>query len=370
MSNDLEGTHIIPSAEKHMATQRTGRPEKRPLEAVGIGELEEQAYLCLLEHPRATVGEVAQALHLSHRRAQSLLDTIEAKGLATHSPERPRRYIFAAPDIAMEALILERENDLQQARSAVKQLQERAALHRQSSPEPMIELITNRESERQIFNQMQAAAQHEVVFLVRPPLLISRRGAPQERDKEADARSRGVRYRGVVDAEYLAMPGAVEHVRADIKKGDEVRVVPKLPFKMVLADRRTALIPLDLESPSSDVLLVRSSPLLDALDALFEMIWERAAPISITQRHGLAQGDPSPRLPDGSEDLLQLMAAGLNDKAIAYELGLSIRTLNRRIFELTKSLNARTRFQIGWLASPLMTDARPAHRREKAPAQQ
>ena len=81
---------------------------------------------------------------LPARRAQRLLDAIEARGLVTHSPERPRRYLLAAPDIAIEALILQREKELQRIRGSVGQLHERAALHRQSTPQPLIELVTQR----------------------------------------------------------------------------------------------------------------------------------------------------------------------------------------------------------------------------------
>lgn len=321
-------------------------------------------YFCLLEHPHATVAELTLATRLSQRRVQHLLDLIESKGLVTHTPERPRHYIPAAPDIAMEALILGREKELQRARSVMRDLQERAAHHQQRVPKPMVELITNRDAARHVFDQVQATAQSEVLFLVRPPFLISSGPAPQQESGNiADARARGVRYRGVVDSDYLALPGAVEHVRADVRAGDAVRVLPKLPFKMVLADRRIALVPLDLESLNSEVLVVRSSALLDALHALFDKLWDGAVPISPSRR-GLETGVAMPRLSPAHEELLQLMAAGLNDKAIAHELGLSIRTLNRRILKLTRSLNAKTRFQIGWLASRLVDgdEERPARK--------
>jgi sugar-specific transcriptional regulator TrmB/DNA-binding CsgD family transcriptional regulator len=330
--------------------------EALSLEALGLDALETSAYLSLLDHPRATAAEIADAMALSLRRAQRLLDAIEARGLVTHSPERPRRYLLSAPDIAIEALILQREKELQRIRGSVRQLHERAASHRQSTPEPLIELITQRESERQVFRQLQASAQREVIFLVRPPILISRPAAPEAPDYENDARARGVRYRGVVDSDYLAMPGAVEHVRADIDKGDEVRVVHRLPFKMVLADRRTALIPLDLSSPRSEVLLVRSSALLDALYALFESLWDRAVPVSLGRDLSLKTRPAADGLTADGRELLGLMAAGLNDKAIAHELGVSMRTLNRRISELMAQLNARSRFQIGWIASRLLGD--------------
>ncbi|HEX5122584.1 MAG TPA: helix-turn-helix domain-containing protein [Rhodanobacteraceae bacterium] len=326
------------------------------LEALGLDAHETAAYLCLLDHPRATAAAIADAMGVPARRAQRLLDAIEARGLVTHSPERPRRYLLAAPDIAIEALILKREKELQGIRGSVRQLHERAASHRQSTPQPLIELITQRESERQVFRQLQASAQRELIFLVRPPILISRPAAPEAPEYETDARARGVRYRGIVDSDYLALPGAVEHVRADIDKGDEVRVVHRLPFKMVLADRRTALIPLDLTSPRSEVLLVRSSALLDALYALFESLWDRAVPVSLDRDRSLKTGADVDGVAPEAREILKLMAAGLNDKAIAHELGISMRTLNRRISELMAQVNARSRFQIGWIASRLLGD--------------
>jgi sugar-specific transcriptional regulator TrmB/DNA-binding CsgD family transcriptional regulator len=336
--------------------RRAPPAEGLSLEALGLDPHETAAYLCLLEHPRATAAEIANAMGFSTRRAQRLLDAIEARALVTHSPERPQRYLLAAPDIAIESLILQREKDLQRIRGSVRQLHERAALHRQSTAQPMIELITQRESERQVFRQLQASAKCELVFLVRPPILISRPEAPEAPDYETEARARGVRYRGIVDSDYLALPGAVEHVRADIDKGDEVRVVHRLPFKMVLADRRTALIPLDLSSPRSEVLLVRSSALLDALYALFESLWDRAVPVSLDRDISLEASAAIAGVAREAREILRLMAAGLNDKAIAHELGISTRSLNRRISELMTQLNARSRFQIGWIASRLLGD--------------
>jgi sugar-specific transcriptional regulator TrmB len=106
-----------------MTTPRT-RAAKRPFETLGITDLEERASRLLLAKRRATAEEIAHALPLSQRKTQQLLDTIEAKGLATHSPERPRRYIPASPNIAMESLILEHQKDLQRARTAIQELQE------------------------------------------------------------------------------------------------------------------------------------------------------------------------------------------------------------------------------------------------------
>ncbi|MGH8428687.1 MAG: helix-turn-helix domain-containing protein [Gammaproteobacteria bacterium] len=336
-----------------MTTQRIGAAEARPLEILGITEAEERAYRWLLNHPRATTSDAAQALALSPSRAQRLLDGIEAKGLMTHTPERPRRYIPASPDIALNALMFRRQESLQRAAGAIQELQEQTATHKQGEREQLVELITSREAERQIYHQIHRMARHEIVTLMRPPALISQFDVPSEQDQchQREAQTRGVRFRSIVDPDWLSLPGAVQRTKEDMKAGEDVHVLSYLPFKMLISDHRIALIPLSPGQPTSPTLLVRTSALLDALYTLFEIFWERATPISFTRASTLKTSESDTRLSEAVEDLLSLMAAGLNDKKIASELGISLRTLYRRVAEMMKDLDARTRFQFGWLAA-------------------
>ena len=322
----------------------------RSFASLGITEIEESTYRCLLRKGAGSVQIVAEAMGISPRIAQRVLESIGAKGLATHTLERPRRYIPASPSIAFQSLVLERQKELQQVQRAVEQLQEDAARHHPEG-EHILELITSHEAERQIFEQMQLTAEQEFLALIRTPMRISSIGDPHVQDTQKKAQAGGVAYRGIVDWEFLELPHAISHVRADIATGEDIRVISHLPFKMVLADRRLALVPLNLHQPDSLALLVRSSALLDALFLLFETLWERAAPITFMPDGELQVKQQTGAIVHDADDVLQLMAAGLNDKAIAVELGLSMRTLNRRITKLMSSLEARTRFQLGARAS-------------------
>lgn len=336
-----------------MTTQRTGAAEPRPFDILGISEAEEQAYDWLLAHSGATVPEISRALALTPGKTQRLLDAIEAKGLATHTPERPRHYVPSSPDIALKALVAQRQESLQRAETAIQELQERAASRRQDEQEQIVEIITSREAERQAFEQIHRTAQHEVVTLIRLPLRVSRLEVPSKEDQrpQRSAQARGVKYRSIVDAECLSLPGVTHRILEDMKAGEDVRATPNLPFKMFIIDRRLALIPLKLQQPGGPSLVVRSSALLDALYALFEILWERSAPISFTAAGEPKTGEPGERLTEEAKELIALMAAGLNDKTIAHELHISVRTLRRHSVELMRSLNARTRFQAGWLAA-------------------
>ncbi len=339
----------------------TDADDGRPLAALGVSEPEEQTYRALLARPGATAKELASALGVPARKLHRLLDVLEAKGLASHSPQRPRRYLPAAPDLAIERLIVQRQGGLERARSAIDELRtQMRAAQPETSPDRIVEVITGREAEQQVLEDAVRAAREEFLSLVRPPVRVSRLDIPREQDQrlQRQARDRGVHFRTVVDAGFLQVPGTADAVRADIEAREEVRVVSELPIKLVLVDRRVGLIPLDLQQPDSPALLVRSSPLLDALRLLFEQIWQRAAPMSFSAENGLESADAGIPMPAGADDLVRLLAAGLGDKVVARELGVSVRTLERRIADLMAGLDARTRFQLGWQAALHMAQIR------------
>ena len=325
--------------------------EPRLLEVLGIGEAEERVYRWLLEHPGATVLQVAKALTLTPGKTLRLLDAIDAKGLTTRAPERPRRYIPVSPDIALRALVSHRQEELQRTETVIRDLQEIAGSRRQNKRQDMVELIIGRVAARNILERILRVSKKEVLVLTRPPVLISRLDQPYEREQgyQIKAHARGVYFRSIVNHDFLSLPGAVAKVRNDIEAGEEVRVFPDVPTKILICDRQVALIPLNSNGAEGSALLVRSSDLLDALCALFDILWKRAVPISFTKNDVMATRDSVPHPSKEVKDLCRLMAAGLNDKKIAAELNVSTRTLERRVTALMRSLGTRTRFQTGWL---------------------
>ena len=314
----------------------------RPLAALGIDDMEELAYRTLIVHRMATVEEVASMLTLSLRKAQRLLESIESKGLAAHSQGRPSRYIATPPEFAVEALASQRRADIERACSTIPELKAQAISAASSDSEQIVDVITNRAALGQILTHLHQTAKHEMIGFQRAPSLFPSHG------KRSHI---GVHIRTISDTSYLEMPGALNSIRQVMKMGEEARFFSALPVKMVIVDRCVGLIPLKTEDPNGPIMLLRSSALLDALCAHFEFIWERATPIVFTQAGEWKATKPTTRLSEAAGQLIPLLAAGLNDKAIAHESGMSATTLNRRIAELMKSSGIRTRFQLGWRAA-------------------
>jgi sugar-specific transcriptional regulator TrmB len=326
---------------------RTPHVAPRMLEGMGVTQAEEQLYRALLRCEGLSIAEIAKKLGSSARAIAAPLRALEGKGLVTHSPDRVPRYYAVPPDIAVEALIaksqLDEELRQRNARASVAKLSvTMGAAEHAISDERLVEILSP-EATAQMFAQMHRTAQVEMISLTRRPMLISKINEPDH--LLFQCLERGVRCRALVDADLLGMPGWLEHMRDNTAHGEECRIAASLPFKLIVADRRIAIIPLDLRRPDGPVLLVRSSSLLDALCEVFELLWRNATPFPSSDTEQAANGRRR------STPLLSLLTSGLNDKAIELELGMSHRTLARRISELMEELGAATRCQLGWLAA-------------------
>jgi len=331
--------------------------DRHSLAVLGIAEVEERIYRHLVACNGVTQPELATALGLGRQTCARALDRLQLSGLVRHSPESPRRFFAAPPDLAIEALILKQQEAMQRARVSARSLQEAAVSARQGgAPEQMVELIATRDGERLVFEQLYLGATTEVVTLMRLPMRVSRMEPPYDVSLQQHTRDRGVRFRTLIDGDFLEAPGAVGYLHAEIAAGVEARTVPHLPFKLVMADRRVAIIPLKLEQSDSHILVVRSSALLDALYALFEILWQRGMPVGTPAGRSMADAPDRFGLGADGQALLGLMTLGMNDKAIAAELSISLRTLERRVQMLMKTLGARTRFQLGYLIGRLPED--------------
>ena len=337
-------------------------PASTALRTLGLTPSEERIYHMLLPRDGTTVVEMAKGLALSLGGCQRVLNALERKGLVTHSPEQVRRYSAVPPDFAAEVLIARRQSDMHHARAEMAKLRDSLERGRDKGrrQERVVEILPPQAAAR-MFSQFLRDAQTEILCLERSPGLVSAIDEPDPAYLERFAR--GVRSRSITDNQLLNLPGTLTRLRIATAAGEEFRTCPSLPFKLVVVDRRMALLPLHLANPDGAYLLVRSSSLLDALCDMFEMYWRAAAPFIATDLP-VASTDASDSHADHPDVLLGLLASGLNDKSIEQELNVSPRTLARRIVELTTRLGASTRFQAGWLAAQAMLKQGPSTSRE------
>ena len=148
-----------------------------------------------------------------------------------------------------------------------------------------------------------------------------------------------LRSRCVYDARALALPTGEAVVLARAQAGEEARFLTPLPLSMTIADDE--IVVLDLTSyDSSGVgsMVITERRLVTALSGIADTYWQLASPMSGPAIH---------ELDSRHIKIVQLLAAGATDAAIADRMGISQRTVERRVRGLMEQLGVTTRFQAG-----------------------
>ncbi|HEX4472901.1 MAG TPA: DNA-binding response regulator [Nocardioides sp.] len=134
-----------------------------------------------------------------------------------------------------------------------------------------------------------------------------------------------------------ALHEAPDILRARVDEGEEVRLIDDLPTRLFVIGSTHAVLPEPLGYADSPRLLIRQGAVVAALALLFELYWEKALPVS-----ELSSQHHAERI-----FLLRQLQAGAKDEHISRTMGISLRTVRRRISELMIELGADTRFQAG-----------------------
>lgn len=319
------------------------------LQALGISRIEESVYRLLLRYPGSATSEISQRLGAGRHSVRTALSGLERHGLVSQSPSPQPLYFPVAPDVAMEALILRRQADLEQARTLAERLMTDFHEGRRAQPPGLVEIVSGAEAVHSRFEHLQRGAKRLVQVLDTPPY-AGPGGTPNK--VELEALARGVEYRGIYDKAALeAAPGTIDAVARYVAAGEQARFLTALPLKLATIDREFGYVPLTVSQPDiAQFMVVRPCSLLDALLYIFDTLWASATPIaSGPGRPGQHDHDGDFAAHDGR--LLNLLATGMTDQAIARHLGLSYRTARRRVAALMDALGAESRFQAGVRAS-------------------
>lgn len=318
-------------------------PDGYLLSGLGIAPSQERVYRALLRHGPGDVSELAQLTNLSPGALRRVAAVLEDEGLVSRLAGRRLRFVATSPHVAVGAIAARREEELARARQSVEILAGETRHRSGSPPEELIEVVTGQSAVGRSFMQLNLTARSDVRAFVRPPFAADVSQPPVTQDT---ALLRGVLARSVYDVSAFETPGLLDAARALVRGGEQARVAT-VPMKLVIVDSKIAMLPLtsDGRRAADSAVVVHESTLLEALISLFESVWRTASPLRWT-------GEDLPgtdgRLSCFDAEILSLLSAGLKDETVARQLGLSLRSLQRRLREVFESFGARTRFQAGF----------------------
>jgi predicted transcriptional regulator len=279
-------------------------------EALGIVQTDEHIYLQLLRNGPASVPALSVITGLGRHVVQTSVDRLQASGLTQTSPMPPQRIIAIPLETAVDHLIRQRKHDLELIRNTASKLAAELHTRTQRGPDDQVTVLHQRNDVALALEELHQTAHDELRVLIRSPFDLPPGGS--------------VTRRVVRDTSLSPVPAGVA----------QLRLASNVPANLVLADHTSALMPLE-----ATAVIVKPGNLFDALDALFNAVWRNATPFG-----------GSPSIDANDQALLSLLVAGLTDDAAGARLGMSRRTVARRVQRLMEATGAHSRLQLGWWA--------------------
>jgi DNA-binding CsgD family transcriptional regulator len=164
------------------------------------------------------------------------------------------------------------------------------------------------------------------------------------------------RQRTLYPMDVMETPAGRAWIRSWGLAGEVQRLSLAPPSDFAIFDDDAVVAVATWGDAAADYVLIREPMIVAAFTALFDRSFERALPTAGEAREG--EGATA------DLQLLRLLGRGLKDESIARYLGVSLRTVRRRVAHLMDVHAADTRFQLGVAAAraELVTLASPGDR--------
>ncbi|MFC6064092.1 helix-turn-helix domain-containing protein [Streptomyces ochraceiscleroticus] len=319
------------------------------LKVLGIDETAEAVYRLMLNHHDWGVAQLGEHLKCPQEDVRSALDRLAELRLLRSSLQAPGNMRAVSPEVGLRLLLQERESEvlrrqqeLAEGQAAVMRLVEEYAdssgrgehqdleyLHGIDAIQNRLEELANR-CETECLSFMPGGAQSAASLEASKPL-------------DQDLMARGAHVLTLYLDSVRNDQATLNYAQWLAERGGEVRTAPTLPVRMVMFDREVALLPVDPDNTKKGAALLRGPGVITALVALFEQIWDAAAPFGTARDRGRNEEG----LTGQEAELLRLLFQGHTDEIAARKLGVGLRTVRRMMSDLMGRMEARSRFEAG-----------------------
>ncbi|RVU20869.1 hypothetical protein EOT10_26335 [Streptomyces antnestii] len=324
------------------------------LTLLGIDAEQDALYRLLIDRPGSD--PAALAPHLGNGEAvERILSTLVDRGLASAEQDTDGvRYRASPPTLALGPLLESRRAALHRVEHLVTELADRHRAAQSHTSEAIVEVLSGAAAIRRWLVAMQRDARSEVRGMIPATQATSVITYQDNLDEvERDMMLRGLTIRTVLERAWLEDPAAARSLAQAAAHGQQISVTDKVPTKLLIADDDIAVLPLDRERDAAGepvALVVHRSNLLTTLISMFELYFAMGWQL---RTDGLDQtaAENKPRsgqLEPIDRKIIALLHIGLTDAAIARQLDMSHRTVQRRLHHLMDTVGAATRFQLGW----------------------
>jgi sugar-specific transcriptional regulator TrmB len=254
-----------------------------------MSERQAKVYLSMLRNGACTAAELQRKAGIPHSKIYDTLEFLVSQGYCVkRQAGKKRTYVTIDPTVAMRRNITRLESRIEE----LKELAERLAAvqvgaGKTKDPFEYIEVLHGNENIHNKYNQLQNAAQFEMLGFTRPPFAYF---TPEMQKEQFIATEKFLEGGGIGKSIIEANDESPARIFKTIEQGmrmvqevdtshkSEIRVVSKLPIKMFIFDRETLLITEKssaIEEAELSMTVVKQKSMVEGYIALFNFFWDQ-----------------------------------------------------------------------------------------------
>ncbi|MFJ2606816.1 LuxR C-terminal-related transcriptional regulator [Streptomyces sp. NPDC091279] len=316
-------------------------------EYLGLTPAQERVYQAVLNAPDLSADQLADQLALTVEEVMTAFDALLALRILRRSHEDPGRVFAVDPMVGLRELLEREQSQLLESQRKIaasqtmvlRMLGDRGARAEANPGDGVRQLVGVDEIQRRLERLSQDVLHSVMTFMPGGAQSGAALAAARHNDKRA--LDHGVAMRTIGLDSIRRDEETLSYARWLTDAGGEFRTMRELPPRMVIVDKRMALVPMDPTDTRKGALFITEAGLVASLVALFEQVWEVSTPLG-ADRHLDAES-----LSPQEKRLLLLIAQGCTDEYAAGKLFISARTARRLMASIMERLGARSRFEAG-----------------------
>jgi DNA-binding NarL/FixJ family response regulator len=306
------------------------------LELLGVKSESSEVYVALLDVPAQTLETIMMRTGMEEGRVTSSLDDLVKRGIAVREADT----FYALPLArAVDMLILRQEHELAAHQIRLSEYRAQAEnLKSRFLPNEMLEaeVVIGNNSVWERLRDLAGEAQFQVDTFS-PGGALSVEAISESEELDGELRARGVNARSVYLTSAKKDSRTFNHLVQLAENGEEVRMVSKLPVRMILFDKNVVALPISILNGMYGIAVYRNPVIVKALQELFELTWITAQPL------GFKPAEVKKGLSEPEKIILEMIGQGKNDAEIGKKLGVVDRTVRRRITAVMDRLGVASR---------------------------
>lgn len=255
---------------------------------LGVSETEAKVYMALLHKRQLTAMEIHEFTNVPRSKVYEITQKMILRGICIEKLiGRNKKYQAVEPEVALDNLIKEYENDLAAKKELVTEMNKAMkplyTMGMQNiDTTDYIEVIKDLPSIHERYVSLVRNTKEELVGFVKGPYAHQSSNTKLDEQESAEFKilKRGALVRTLYEyPKEDEMEIQIAHIESCIKAGEHARIYKDVPLKMYIFDTRYVLMALDnVRSTTSPLtmLVIEHPSLAAAAKILFDILWEKA----------------------------------------------------------------------------------------------